>query len=155
MSLRDKWRAANWRRRAESAARSRDEAVDRRREIESKLESGYAFCHPESDCEGLKRAIELQGLVEEELRSEVEHLDAIYMIADQESITLGADGNHLGEHEAKGIATTARRAKERLTELRDRLQAQRSPGGKCENAPRYVDGEKVPCPDYSPRGDDA
>jgi hypothetical protein len=29
-----------------------EEAVAARREIESKLESGYLFCHPEEDCEG-------------------------------------------------------------------------------------------------------
>jgi hypothetical protein len=60
----------------------RDQAVERRREIESKLESGYAFCHPESDCEGLRRAFATTALIhkaieEFEERAEDESREAV------------------------------------------------------------------------------
>ena len=54
------------------AEKGRDEAHQRAekaearlREIESKLESGYSFCHPESDCEGLRHASRAEALVRE------------------------------------------------------------------------------------------
>lgn len=44
--------------RAKEAEQRASKEEGRRRKIESKLEFGYAFCHPESDCEGLRRAFE-------------------------------------------------------------------------------------------------
>lgn len=53
--------------RDELAAEAED-AIEARREIESKLESGYSFCHPEEDCEGqrvwLKAAAQRDELLE-------------------------------------------------------------------------------------------
>lgn len=55
-----------------------------------------------------------RGELRDRLKKEVEYLDTIYLLADQESMHVGAEGNHLGECEAKGIATTAKNARDRL-----------------------------------------
>jgi hypothetical protein len=53
---------------ADNVKRERDESIQARREIESKLASGYSLCHPEDDCEGkrawMKAAAERDELLE-------------------------------------------------------------------------------------------
>ncbi len=72
------------------------------------------------DCLNLAAAAppaqEAEGL-RERLEAEIKNLDNIHFLADQESIRQGADGNQLGEVEAKGIATTAKNARDRLRNL--------------------------------------
>jgi hypothetical protein len=63
------------------------------------------WVYPESAITGLVEALE--GIAR--------NFDNVHFLADQESLSLGAEGNHLGEHEAKGIASTARNARDQIT----------------------------------------
>lgn len=53
----------------------------------------------------------------ERLEREADNFENVRFLAEQESLTLGAEGNHLGEHEAKGIVGVARNARDTLQHI--------------------------------------